>query len=118
VLKFSLVVAAGLILGGCSDFARMYPDDPLLAPKDTRAKFLKDGFNLRVTHTRWQWLTNMDAMFEVCRASIHRTADEIAAEKGVQIEPIDDSKIALDYNRNDTDATSTCIASYPVAYKK
>jgi uncharacterized protein YceK len=119
VRKFSLVVAAGLILGGCTSVnTEIGPTNPVTGPANMRAKFLKEGFNLKVTHTRWQWMTDMDAMFEVCRRSIHEIADQISVEKGREIEPIDNDKIGMDYNRNDMAGTSTCIATYPVAYKQ
>jgi len=120
VLKFSLVVAAGLILSGCvpnTQLCDAIGPQADCAPQ-ARAKFLEDGFNLKVTHTRYQWIADMNEMFRVCRNSIHVLADQVAVYKGKQIEPIDNDKIAMDYDRNYTAGTSTCVATYPVAYKK
>ena len=117
MLKYSLVVVAALILGGCTQVCDAVGPDGTCAPH-MRAKFLKDGFNLKVTHTRYQWVTSIDDMTKVCRSSIHTLANRIAAEKGREIEPIDDAKLSMDYDRNHTAGTSTCVAKYPVAYKQ
>lgn len=117
MLKFSLIVASVLVLGGCTQFCEATGPIGDCAPH-ARAKFLEDGFNLKVTHTRYQWMADMNAMFKACRESIHVLADEVAQSKGKEIEPIDNDKITMDYDRNYTAGTSTCVATYPVAYKK
>lgn len=106
-----------LSLGACEPTADEYGPVGPNAPK-MRAKFLKEGFNLKVTHERWQFKPDLDELFTVCRNSIHHYAGEIATSKGKEIEPIDNDKIQMDYDRDHHSGVSSCTASYPVAYKK
>ena len=75
------------------------------------------GFNLKVTHEHWQFKPDLGKVMAVCRDSIYRYAPEIAATKEREIVPIDDSKISMSYNRNHSSGSSTCTATYAVAYK-
>ncbi len=114
--KLILLATALVTLGACTatyDVTGPYgPHAP-----NYRAKFLKDGFNLKVTHENWQFKPDLDVVMARCRDSVHRYAPEIAATKDREIQPIDDSKISMSYNRNHNTGSSTCTATYAVAYK-
>ena len=112
-----LVFIAAFLLGACQSVSEDVGPVGPFAPQ-MRAKMLKEGFNLKVTHERWQFKPDLDELFATCRNSIHYYADEIARSKGKEIEPIDNDKIVMDYDRNHSSGSSSCTASYPVAYKQ
>lgn len=118
--RLSLLIAVGSLLAACQPVC----DDAVLgkiggecAPQ-VRAKYLKDGINLKVTHARYQFMPDLDEMFATCRASIHYYAEKSAEVKHKQIQPIDDSKITMTYDRDHSSGVSSCTATYPVAYKQ
>lgn len=106
-------LAAGACQPASDEFGPVGPNSP-----HVRAKMLKEGFNLKVTHERWQFKPDLDQMFEVCRESIHLQANRVAQAKGKEIEPIDNDRIQMDYDRDHGSGVSSCTATYPVAYKQ
>jgi hypothetical protein len=87
------------------------------APERVLANYNADGFELNLSHTRYQWVTEMEEVIAICRESIHKVAEQLAAAKGREIQPIDDSKISMSIKRDHSHGHSMCKASYDVAYK-
>lgn len=112
-----LLFAASFMLSGCFSMSEDIGPYGPFSP-DKRAKMLKEGFNLKVTHSRWQFKPDLDEMFAVCRNSIHVYAAQVSQAEGKEIQPIDNDKIDLGYDRDHGSGVSTCTATYPVAYKQ
>ncbi len=120
MLKISLLAATLFVLAACLPFQPVCDDTDnggLCAPPRVLANYESDGFELNLTHSRYQWVTNLDVLMATCRDSIHQYAERLAAAKGHGIQPIDNDKIAISIDRDHVLAVSTCKATYDVAYK-
>ncbi len=120
MLKISLLATTLFVLAACLPFQPVCDDtspDGSCAPQRVLANYESDGFELNLTHSRYQWVTNLDVLMATCRDSIHQYAERLAAAKGHGIQPIDNDKIAISIDRDHVLAVSTCKATYDVAYK-
>jgi hypothetical protein len=120
VLKISLLATALFVLAACLPLQPVCEDtgpDGLCQPQRVLANYESDGFELNLTHSRYQWAANLDRMMAACRESIHQYAERLAAAKGHGIQAIDNDKIAVSIDRDHVWGVSTCKATYDVAYK-
>ncbi len=120
MLKISVLATALLVLAGCSPAVTVCNDtspDALCAPKKVLANYGSDGFQLNLTHSRYQFITDMDELMATCRTSVGQVAEQLAMAKEREIQPIDSDKIAISIKRDHALGLSTCKATYNVAYK-
>ena len=116
--KISLLVAACFALGACTQqLCDTWGPDPGCGPTKVYAYYEKEGFTLKLTHSRYQWVTDMHEIIASCERSIEHYGKKYAAAKGHEIESVDNSKSEMTYDRDSAAAVSSCSAVYDIAYK-
>ena len=84
--------------------------------RDTRYSIQdkNNGFDITVIYSRYQFVPEQASLLSLCQQSLTAIAYEYAAEKDIEVEPINLQKIRMSVGRNGITGVTTCQASAAV----
>jgi hypothetical protein len=114
--KQILVGIVGSFLAGCATPVAYTYGAMTRYDKDTeyRTDDTLKGFTLTISHSRYQFIPETEAVALSCRQALTSLAYEIGERRGRKIAPVNEQRIRMSFGRNGFSGITSCSATAPV----
>lgn len=109
------LIAAALAVGCATPSPQNEPGDKNAAHA---VKETPEGFLISISYSRYQFVPESAAVMAACKQALTAAAYDVAAQRGRDIEPINEQRIRLSMGRNGFTGITSCEGSASAAWKK
>jgi len=115
-MKLPILIASSLFLWGCAAPVSPINTARSTYDKDTEYRVEKQnhGFGLTVYYSRYQFISENDAVAQACKNQLTAIAWEHSNKMGNKIMPVDKQLIGISMGRNDLTNITSCQADVTV----
>jgi hypothetical protein len=114
----ALLVAMAVLPPGCATPDR-YTDAPMTSGGKNSKYVIEDsdnGFRITVNYSRYQFISESNAVAISCRQELTSLAHEYGDEKSRSIDPVNPDRIKISMGRNGFSGITSCAATAPVRW--
>lgn len=108
------------LLAGCTsaiNYSSITPEKEVDHRTSYGVKEAKDGFQITVKYSKYQFFPQQSYVMMECRNQLRRLAKDHAQKMGEEIQPIKKNDVDFSVGRNYIFGVTTCIATSRVTYK-